>query len=320
VPDPAGGTAYLGPPGTFCEQALALLPAGLRTGPRPCPTVADALDAVRTGHAVRALVPYENSSEGSVAGTLDDLARPDAAPLVIAREVLLPVRFALLARPGSRLVDVREVSSIGPAVAQCRAWLRAHLPGVQVTAAASTAEAARRVAAGQPGSTPDAAIAAPVAAATYGLTVLADDVGDAAAPVTRFVLVTRPAPVGAPTGGDRTTVVLYERDDHPGALLAMLTELATRGVNLTRLESRPTGQGLGSYCFAVDLDGSVMEPRIAEALGALHRLCARVTFLGTYPRADGLASRAGPWAAEEDFAAARGWLAALQSGKPVAGA
>jgi len=132
--------------------------------------------------------------------------------------------------------------------------------------------------------------------------------------VTRFVLVTRPGPPPAPTGADRTTLVLFERDDHPGALLEILTEFAVRGVNLTRLESRPTGGGLGRYSFSVDCEGHLDEPRVGEALSALHRVCAEVRFLGSYPRADGVPARVRAGTADTDFAAAREWLRALRGG------
>ncbi len=303
--------AYLGPAGTFAEAALATLP-GTGVGV-PVATVGEALAGVRDGTVDAALVPFENSLEGSVAGTLDDLAR-GSRPLAITREVLLAVSFALLARPGTGLGDIGSVATIDAAAAQCRTWLRMALPGVPVLSATSTAAAARSVAAGGDGA-PDAAVAGPAAAAAYGLDVLAEGLEDAPGAVTRFVLVTRPGPPPPPTGADRTTVVLFERGDRPGALLEMLTEFAVRGVNLTRLESRPTGEGLGRYCFAVDLDGHVAEARVGEALSALHRVCAEVLVLGSYPRGDGRgpsSPRTGTGAA--DFADAEAWLARVRGG------
>ena len=296
-------TGYLGPAGTFSEAALRTLPStgvGL-----PFATVGEALAAVRGGTVDAALVPYENSLEGSVAGTLDDLAR--GGRLTITREVLLELSFALLGRPGTELAAVRSVATIDAASAQCRGWLREHLPGVPVLPASSTAEAARAVAAGDPGA-PDAAIAGAAAASAYGLE-------DAPGAVTRFVLVTRPGPPPPPTGADRTTVVLFERDERPGSLLEMLTELAVRGINLTRLESRPTGEGLGSYCFAVDLDGHVAEARVGEALSALHRVCADVLVLGSYPRGDGAVVAPVPEGRRDaDFRDADAWLARVRAG------
>jgi prephenate dehydratase len=304
---PPGRVVWLGPTGTFSEQAMRLLPA-LGAG-EPVHTVEDALEQVRRGEAAAALVPFENSLEGSVAGTLDSLADPDAEPLRITREVLLPVTFALLVRPGTALGDITSVSTIGPVEAQCRRWLRTELPGVPITSAPSSAAAAQAVARGEF----DAALGSVIAAEHTGLAVLADGIGDRQDTVTRFVLVSRPSAAAAPTGHDRTTVVLFERDDHPGALLEMLTEFAVRGVNLTRLESRPTGEGLGSYCFAVELSGHVAEANVGEALSALRRICRHVVFLGSYPRADErLPSARRPGTTSEDFADAAAWLRALR--------
>jgi prephenate dehydratase len=139
-------------------------------------------------------------------------------------------------------------------------------------------------------------------------------VHDSQGAVTRFVLVTRPAPPPVPTGADRTTLVAFIADDHPGALLELLTEFAVRGVNLTRIESRPTGEGLGRYSFSVDCEGHVADARVGEALSALRRVCADVRFLGSYPRADGEAPSARPGTAEADFRDAAGWLERLRTG------
>ena len=299
--------AYLGPAGTFSEAALLSLPATDVSEQYPMPTVAAALDAVRIGEVDRAVVPFENSVEGSVATTLDELAGGD--PLQVVGEVLLPVTFALLTRPGTALAAVRTVATHPHAEAQCRRWLSTTLPDAAVTLVSSTAEAARLVAEGGH----DAAVSAPVAAGHYGLVALADDVQDNEGAVTRFVVVARPAAVPPPTGADRSTLVAYIADDHPGALLEILTEFAVRGVNLTRIESRPTGSGLGRYCFSVDLEGHVAQARVGEALSALKRVCADVRFLGSYPRADGVAPTSKASTSDEDFAAAATWLARLRS-------
>jgi len=268
------------------------------------------LDAVRRDDAAAGLVPLENSVEGSVATTLDDLATGD--PLHVVREVLLPVRFALMVRPGTALPDVRVVATHPHAEAQCRGWLRDHLPAARWLPAASTAGAAAALASGD--APYDAAVAAAIAARTYRLEVLADDIGDGADAVTRFVLVTRPGPPPAPTGADRTTVVAYEADDHPGALLEMLTEFAVRGVNLTRLESRPTGAGLGRYCFSLDCEGHIADARVGEALSALRRICADVRFLGSYPRADATPAVVRRGTGDADFRDAAAWLTRLRTG------
>ncbi|SBW17543.1 prephenate dehydratase [Protofrankia symbiont of Coriaria ruscifolia] len=297
---------YLGPPGTFSEAALLTLPIADGAELDPLPNVAAALDAVRQGDADGALVPFENSVEGSVSTTLDELAAGDL--LQVTAEVVLLIRFALLARPDTGIDAVRTVSSHPHAQPQCRRWLAKNLPDARWEPSFSNSEAARRVQAGEV----DAALAGAFAAPRYGLSVLADEVQDVDGAQTRFVLVTRPGPPPPPTGSDRTTVVLFERDDHPGALLEMLTEFAVRGVNLTRLESRPTGAGLGRYSFSVDCEGHVTEARVGEALSALHRLCAEVRFLGSYPRADGRAGVVRPSTSDDAFRDAAVWLSGLR--------
>jgi prephenate dehydratase len=299
--------AFLGPEGTFSEAALRSIPAASSAERIPCVSVADTLDAVRRGEAGAALVPLENSVEGSVSETLDELAIGEE--LHIVREVLLPVSFALLARPGTSLAGVETVTTIPHAEAQVRRWLRRSLPAARFLAASSTADGARAVAAGEA----DAAVAAPLAAERYRLAVLADDIADNAGAVTRFVLVAKPGPPPPPTGADRTTAVAFIADDHPGALLEILTELAVRGVNLTRIESRPTGVGLGRYCFSIDAEGHVSQARVGEALAALRRSCADVRFLGSYPRADGVAPAERPGTSELDFTDAHAWIAGLRA-------
>ncbi|HWC35597.1 MAG TPA: prephenate dehydratase [Mycobacteriales bacterium] len=300
--------SYLGPEGTFSEAALRTIAAAAAAERIPCVSVADALDAVRRGEVVAALVPLENSVEGSVSETLDELAVGE--PLQIVQEVLLPVSFALLVRAGTTLEAIATVTTIPHAEAQVRGWLRRSLPDARFIAASSTADGARAVAAGEA----DAAVAAPLAAERYQLEVLADDIADTAGAVTRFVLVSRPVPPPPITGADRTSVVAYIADDHPGALLELLTELAVRGVNLTRIESRPTGVGLGRYCFSIDAEGHIGQERVGEALAAMKRLCADVRFLGSYPAANStpLNERAGT--TDGDFTAANEWVAALRAG------
>ncbi|HEU0131132.1 MAG TPA: prephenate dehydratase [Mycobacteriales bacterium] len=306
---PPARLGYLGPPGTFSEAALRTLPVAGRAELEPYLSVPDALDAVRAGDVGAALVPFENSVEGSVSTTLDELATGE--PLHVTAEVLLPVTFDLLVRPGVALADVRRVATHPHAEAQCRRWLRSALPSAAVFPAASTADAAVAVVAGEY----DAAIASPLAAARYGLVAAARSVGDDSSAVTRFVLVARPAAPAPPTGADRTTVVAFIADDHPGALLELLTEFAVRGVNLTRIESRPTGAGLGRYCFSIDCEGHVGEARVGEALSALRRICADVRFLGSYPRADGTAASVRRGVADADFRDAGAWLGEIREGR-----
>ncbi len=156
---------------------------------------------------------------------------------------------------------------------------------------------------------------APAAARLHGLEVLAEDIGDMQAAVTRFVLVARPGRLPDPTGADKTTVVLFQREDHAGGLLALLEQFAARGINLTRLESRPTKDSMGSYCFSIDLEGHVLDERIGEALMGLKRICAEVRFLGSYPRADRQRASIAPLTSDEDFAVARDWLSGVRAGR-----
>ncbi len=304
--------AYLGPRGTFTEEALLSMPVSQGADLRALPSANTAVDAVRTGEVDYALVAIENSIEGTVTGTLDQLAVGE--PLVITDEVVIRVRFALLVRPGTPLSGVRRVATHSVAAAQCRGWIAANLPDADVVPEASNTAGAEAVAAG----TYDAVIAPSVAAEVYGLEILADDVGDNDEAWTRFVLLSRPSAVPAPTGADKTTLFLYMREDHPGALLEILTEFSVRGVNLTRIESRPTRKALGDYFFSVDCEGHVADARVGEALMGLHRICASVRFLGSYPRHDGKEPLLRSGVTDVDFAAARAWLDAVRGSGPTA--
>ena len=312
---PPARYAYLGPEGTFAEAAVRTIPAASRGDLQPHTSVTTALEAVRRGEADHALVPIENSVEGSVSATLDELAVGD--PLMVTREVLLPVSFALMVRPGTGLHAVRRVATHPHAAAQCRRWLATVLPDAVVVPALSTAAAAAGLADGSAGH--DAAIAAPIAAEHYRLEVLASDVEDNPDAVTRFVVVSRPAEPPLPTGHDKTTLVAFISDDHAGALLEVLTEFAVRGVNLTRIESRPTGEGMGRYCFSIDCEGHVDDARVGEALTGLRRVCPDIRFLGSYPRADRgpAADQAEREARDKDavYRDAAAWLGRIRNGK-----
>jgi prephenate dehydratase len=307
---PPARYAYLGPEGTFAEAALRTVPAAARSQLQPYPTVPAALDAVRSGEADGAMVPIENSVEGSVTATLDELASGD--PVVITREVLLPVGFALIARSGTGLHQVGRIATHPHAQAQCRRWLATTLPEAELVPALSTAAAAAALADGS--AQFDAAIAAPIAAERYRLQALAEDVADNPGAVTRFVLVSRPAEPPLPSGHDKTTLVAFIADDHPGALLEILTEFSVRGVNLTRIESRPTGQRLGRYCFSMDCEGHVDDTRVGEALMGLRRVCPDVRFLGSYPRADDATPVT--WSRDDAlFRDAAAWLGRIRAGR-----
>ena len=304
---PPSHYGYFGPVGTFTHQALLTLPA-LPDEPTPYATVGLALKAVRDGDVAAALVPIENSVEGAVSATLDNLTYGE--PLRIIREVVLPVQFMLFARNGTQFHDVRQVLTHPHAAAQCREWLTRNLPDAVITEDGSTAAAAAEVA--DPLSRYDAAICALVAGELNGLVPLATGIADNPDAVTRFVLVSRPGSVGPATGADKTTMVLFMRDDHPGALLEILEQFASRGVNLCRIESRPTKKSLGDYCFSVDAEGHIDDSRMAEAMMGLHRVCRDVVFLGSYPRADLTESIILHGTSNEEYAAAATWLRKLR--------
>jgi len=267
---------YLGPPGTFSEEALSRCDLAAAAERRDYPTIADAFEAVARGEVDCGLLPIENSLEGSVTATLDLLVhRPG---LRIRREVLLPIRQNLLARPGVELAEVKRILSIPIAAAQCQAFLRARLPGVPIEPALSTAEAARLAAA-----RPDAAaVASRAAAERYGLALLAEDIQDGEGNTTRFVLVAREDE--KPTGRDRTSIAFTLDRDRPGGLYDVLGVFAQRHINLSKIESRPSKQALGHYVFFIDFEGHRSDPCGGEAIaGVLERVHA-LHLLGSYPR------------------------------------
>ncbi|MFZ2624054.1 MAG: prephenate dehydratase [Propionibacterium sp.] len=297
---------YFGPEGTFTHQALLTVS---REQARPFPSVGAALDAVRDGDVEASMVPIENSVEGGVSASLDSLSDPELAPLRIVREVLVQVSFDLAVRPGTSRDQVRRVITHPHAAAQVRHWLAEQLPSAQVVERGSTAAAAKTVA--DPSSGFDAAVCAPVAARLYGLETLAHDIADNSEAVTRFVLAARPGRVPPHTGADKTSLVVYMRQDEPGALLGILQQFAVRGVNLCRIESRPTRTTLGSYCFSIDAEGHLEDGRMGEALLGLKRICKEVIFLGSYPRADGKRPTLRHGGKNTDYRAAAEWLAGL---------
>jgi len=294
--------AFLGPAGTFAEAALRTLPISDNAELIAAGSTPAALDMARHGQVDYALVPIESSVEGSVPLTLDGLAT--GSPLVIVDEAVQQVSFALMARPGVELADITRIAAHPHAQAQVRSWLAANVPGAQVIDAHSNGAAAAGLAEG----TYDAAIGAAIAAQIYGLQILADAIEDTADAMTRFVLVTRPGTLPAPTGADKTTLTLFIHQDTPGALLSILTEFAVRGVNLTRIESRPTRKSLGDYSFSIDIEGHIADARVSEALMGLHRICLDVRFLGSYPRHDGKAPVLRTGVTDVDFAEAQTWL------------
>lgn len=301
--------AYLGPAGTFTHEALqTILIEGDTIVPHP--SMNTALDAVRDGEVDAAFVPIENSVEGGVSATLDYLANGDN--LMICGEVLLPVQFTLFGRAGTTLDDVRAVISHPHAVAQVRGWLAENLTHATVVEGGSTAAAAAEVA--NPESRFDAAISSRIAGEMHGLQPLARDIADNTSAVTRFVVVTRPGKPPAVTGADKTTLVAYMKVDRSGALLEILEQFASRGVNLTRIESRPTKTQMGNYCFSIDAEGHVSDARMFETLMGLRRICGRVVFLGSYPRADQVRPLVAEGFTDHDFTEAYEWVQGLVTG------
>ena len=272
--------AYLGPAGTFTEQALHSQTDLLDYTLTPTTSIPEVLRMVGDGRADFGFVAIENSIEGSVNITQDTLTFD--TDLLIQREVVSKIELNLLAHAGVGLGDVEMVLSFPHAIAQCRTWLAENLPEAATGAANSTADAARQVAEDRPPAT--AAIATRRAAQTYGLEILVPDIEDHPENETRFVLVAAEG-VPAPSGHDKTSLVVFQDADRPGSLLGILQEFAARSINLTRLESRPTKQGLGDYCFLIDLEGHVADEVVADCLRNLHMKNGRVKFLGSYPAA-----------------------------------
>jgi prephenate dehydratase len=303
---------YLGPEGTFSEAALREMTAAdsiprrstESVQPLPVESTPAALDAVRGGTADYACVPIENSIDGSVTPTLDSLAI--SSPLQIFAETTLDVAFSIVVESGRTTAEVKTLAAFPVAAAQVRRWLAAHLPGVELRPANSNAEAAKQVADGKV----DAAVSSPLAAEIYGLAALADGVVDEPNARTRFVLVGQPGPPPARTGADRTAVVL-RIDNEPGALVSALTEFGIRGIDLTRIESRPTRIALGTYVFFLDCVGHIDDDAVAEALKALHRRCADVRYLGSWPT--GVPAGASPPQSDD----ASRWLRRLREGAPT---
>ncbi|QSZ52098.1 prephenate dehydratase [Paenarthrobacter sp. AT5] len=302
---------FLGPEGTFTEAALMQVPGAAHATRIPCTNVNTALDLVRAGAADAAMVPIENSVEGGVTATLDAIAT--GTELRIIREALVPIVFVIVARPGVEISDIKRISTHGHAWAQCRLWVEANIPNADYVPGSSTAAAAMGLL--EDNAHYDAAICAPLVAAEQpGLNVLASNIGDNPDAVTRFILVSRPGPLPERTGADKTTVVVPLPEDHPGALMDILDQFASRGVNLSRIESRPTGQYLGQYFFSIDADGHISDARVADALAGLHRISPATRFLGSYARADKQAAVVAPHTSDASFAAAHTWVEAILKG------
>lgn len=270
--------AYLGPEGTFTEEALLSLPIARDATLVAAASVPAVAAAVASGDCAAGLVPIENSIEGSVNVTLDTLAF-DHDDVCIVGEVVRPIRHALLGLAGATSETLTDVVSHPHAAAQCRGWLAEHAPAVRVHAANSTAEAARAVADRDDASW--AAIGTVLAASLYGLTPIAHDIEDRDENATRFVVLGRETP--APTGDDRSSLVCFIEQDRPGSLLAILHEFSDRQINLSKLESRPTKERLGEYCFFIDAEGHAAVPPLSYAIESLRTKILGVKILGSYP-------------------------------------
>ena len=299
--------AYLGPPGTFTEQALRSQSDLAVMDTLPMRTFVDVLYACRDGEVEYGFVAIENAIEGVVNVTMDTLAFD--TDLLIQREVVLDISMELMARPGTKLDDIKVVASHPVANAQCRTFLRAKLPDVTVQPANSTADGAR-IAAESPGV---AALGPSIAGEQYGLDTIASNVADHTGNQTRFLVLARDG-VPPPSGHDKTTVVLAQKHDHPGSLVAILQEFAARNINLSRLTSRPSksNTGLGDYAFIVDLDGHIGNDVVADCLKNIRAKHADIKFLGSYPTA-GNGSEESRFRNTEAWKEASTWMDELRS-------
>ncbi|WP_394940527.1 prephenate dehydratase [Psychromicrobium sp. YIM B11713] len=298
---------YLGPEGTFTELALLQVPGAAQARRVPSNSAATALVMVRSGEVDAAMLPIENSIEGGVSATLDAIAT--GQELRIIREAIVPVSFVLAAPVGVELSEVRRVGTHPHAWAQTRGWVEANMNQAEYVPATSTAAAAHELLAESPAY--QAAICAKLVAERLGLQILAEKIEDNAGAVTRFVLVSRPGPLPPASGSDKTTVAVPLPEDRPGALMEILDQFATRGVNLSRIESRPTGQFLGHYFFSIDAEGHLEDARVADALRALHRISPQLRFIGSYPRADSQYPLVPTHTTDRAFQEAQQWVADL---------
>jgi prephenate dehydratase len=304
--------SYLGPAGTFTWAALNQVPDASGKTWRSVNNVGEALDDVVSGRSVAAMIAIENSVEGGVTATQDALA--SIPGLRIVGEYLVPVDFVLVARPGTRLTDVRVVAAHPVAYAQCHLWLDRELPEHEHLPATSNVSAAAQLL--TEGTVADAAVAPPGIDDEYPLEVLAETIGDNPNAVTRFVLVSSTRRIPDRTGADKTSLIVELPSDEPGGLMEMLEQFATRGVNLSLLQSRPIGDAFGRYRFVVDLDGHILDERVADALLGLKRFSPQVIFLGSYPRGDQQAVSYVSRYGDEVFIEARDWLRGLIGGEP----
>ncbi len=267
--------AYLGPPGTFTEEAALLYDKGAQF--IPVPTIPGVASAVSSGMADEGVVPIENSLEGSVTDTLDLLIHD--SPLLISKELVLPVGHQLLVKPGTVISDVKVLYSHPQSLGQCRRFVERILPRADVVAALSNAAAVQDM---MESPTPSAAIGTRRAAELYGAEILAKEIQDQVSNVTRFVVLA--AEDRPPTGNDKTSICFSFDDDRPGSLVEVLQEFSQRGINLTKVESRPSKESLGRYFFLIDLEGHRQDTPVGEALDGVRRKTSLFKVFGSYPR------------------------------------
>jgi len=302
----SGPYSYLGPAGTFTEAALAQVPEAAGAIWRSANNVGQALDDVVKGRSVAAMIAIENSVDGGVTATQDALA--NIPNLRIVGEYLVPVAFDLVAKPGTKLADIKVVNAHPVAYAQTRKWLEKNLPMHEHMPATSNVSSVVDLLAGTNG---DAAIAPPGIDKHHNVTVLASGIGENPNAMTRFVLVSKTTTLPKPTGHDKTSIIVELPADRAGALLEMLEQFATRGVNLSLIQSRPIGDELGRYRFVIDADGHVLDERMSDALLGLRRFSPKVTFLGSYPRADRVPVDHHDQYSDKQFKDARAWLSKI---------
>jgi prephenate dehydratase len=299
--------AFLGPLGTFTEQALLTQSDLAQCELVPVTTIPDIVRMTAAGKVDLGFVPVENAIEGTVNAAMDTIAFE--ADVLIQREVVLDIRMELLALKGTVLADVRRVVSYPVAISQVRTWLRANLPNAEVVAANSTAEAARIV--GEAQSREVAAVGNLLSGSLYDLAPIAGDIGDHPENQTRFVVV-KVNGIPRASGHDKTSLVVYQKENEPGSLLAILQEFAARKIDLVKLESRPTRKGLGNYCFLIDFVGHVSNEVVADCLIHLKANHGQVKFLGSYPVA-GPGAAAQQQNSSEALVAARAWIAGVRT-------
>ena len=302
--------AFLGPVGTFTEMAMSQIKQTKNAKQVPVNHVAEAIELVLSGKVDRAVIPVENSIEGGVSATLDALAGTESVR--IYGEYLVNVTFNLVARPGTKLSEIKTIATHPVAYAQTRKWLLEKLPQHVHLPSTSTASAAKGL---LEESMADAAIAAPTITNHFKLTTLAKNIGENKQAQTRFIQIGLVGNLPKPTGADKTSVIVELPTDRPGSLLEMLEQFATRGVNLTRIESRPIGDRLGRYRFNIDAEGHVLDESVGEALAGLHRFSPKVSFLGSYPRADKQQTAPVGNNSNGQYSEAKKWLEAIRKAR-----